>query len=313
MWPALTPRPAPRPRRHVREAAADRPGDRPASRDSPRSRHARGPLGLVTSLRVRTTRPGPPPALPGAPASRSRCTSRGTPAGRHRPRRAPAAAPGSRPNARLRVGGATSACHACPWVVDPPCDFTPVLPQNRGRSRHPLHLSSTSTPSGTFPAACADSGTDTRAPVWYKCSVDNHLCHRGDLCVTTDTVPQTVLFPDLFDKPLHAQFNHEQASSDGGAVLLKAAERIYGLVKALAGCPFDKRAPDKIRHSLADLIGQRIFGIACGHPDCNDGDRLAARPDGVDRCPLASGRRRGRPEASRATGQRRLRCVLGLP
>ena len=24
-----------------------------------------------------------------------------------------------------------------------------------------------------------------------------------------------------------------------------------------------------------DLVGQRIFGIACGHPDCNDGDRLA--------------------------------------
>ena len=61
--------------------------------------------------------------------------------------------------------------------------------------------------------------------------------------MTTDTVPQTVLFPDLFDKPLFAQFNQEQASSDGGAILLKAAERIYGLVKAFAGCLFDKRAP----------------------------------------------------------------------
>ena len=41
---------------------------------------------------------------------------------------------------------------------------------------------------------------------------------------------------------------------------------MYGLVKAFAGCLFDKRAPDKTRHSLADLIGRRIFGIACGHP-----------------------------------------------
>ena len=109
--------------------------------------------------------------------------------------------------------------------------------------------------------------------------------------MTTDTVPQTVLFPDLFDKPLFAQFNQKQASSDGGAVLLKAAERIYGLVKAFAGCLFDKRAPDKTRHSLADLIGQRIFGIACGHPDSDDpihkllldrdpvsGERLASQP-----------------------------------
>ena len=96
--------------------------------------------------------------------------------------------------------------------------------------------------------------------------------------MTTDTVPQTVLFPDLFDKPLFAKFNQEQASSDGGAVLLKAAERVYGLVKAFARRLSDKRAPEKIRHTLADLIGQRIFGIACGHPDCNDAEHLAADP-----------------------------------
>ena len=91
-------------------------------------------------------------------------------------------------------------------------------------------------------------------------------------------MPQTVLFPDLFDKPLFAKFNQEQASSDGGAVLLKAAERVYGLVKAFARCLSDKRAPEKIRHTLADLIGQRIFGIACGHPDCNDAEHLADDP-----------------------------------
>ena len=96
--------------------------------------------------------------------------------------------------------------------------------------------------------------------------------------MTTDTVPQAVLFPDLFDKPLFAKFNQEQASSDGGAVLLKAAERVYGLVKAFARCLSDKRAPEKIRHTLADLIGQRIFGIACGHPDCNDAEHLADDP-----------------------------------
>ena len=43
-----------------------------------------------------------------------------------------------------------------------------------------------------------------------------------------DTVSQTVLFPDLFDKPLVATFDQQHASSDGGAVLLKAAERQSG-------------------------------------------------------------------------------------
>ena len=102
--------------------------------------------------------------------------------------------------------------------------------------------------------------------------------HNGDPCVTPAKISQTVLFPDLFDKPLVATFKREQASSDGGAVLLKAAERVYGLVKAFAGCLADKRAPEKIRHTLAELIGQRIFGIACGHPDGNDADHLAEDP-----------------------------------
>ena len=114
--------------------------------------------------------------------------------------------------------------------------------------------------------------------------------------MTPHTIPQTVLFPDLFDKPLVARFNQEHASSDGGGVLLKAAERVYGLVKAFAGCLADKRAPGKIRHTLADLIGQRVFGIACGHPDGNDADHLADDPihklllgrDPVSGAPLAS-------------------------
>ena len=93
--------------------------------------------------------------------------------------------------------------------------------------------------------------------------------------MTPDTIPQTVLFPDLFAKPLVATFDREQASSDGGAVLLKAAERVYGVVKAFARCLTDRRAPGKIRHTLEDLIGQRVIGIACGHPDGNDADHLA--------------------------------------
>ena len=120
--------------------------------------------------------------------------------------------------------------------------------------------------------------------------------------MTTDTVPQTVLLPDLFDKPVVAKFEQEQARSDGGAILLKAADRVYGLVKAFAQCLVDKRAPDKIRHSLVDLIGQRVFGIACGHPDRNDGDRLAEDPIHkllLDRDPVSGERLASQPTLSR--------------
>ncbi len=68
------------------------------------------------------------------------------------------------------------------------------------------------------------------------------------------------------------------------------------MVKAFARCLADKRAAEKIRHTFADLIGQRIFGIACGHPDGNDVDHLAGDPihklllgrDPVSGAPLAS-------------------------
>ena len=92
------------------------------------------------------------------------------------------------------------------------------------------------------------------------------------------TLPQTVLFPDLFDTPLVATFDQQHASSDGGAVLLKAAERQYDVIEGFAQCLVDARQPGKVRHTLRDLLGQRIFGIACGHPDANDADGLADDP-----------------------------------
>ena len=76
--------------------------------------------------------------------------------------------------------------------------------------------------------------------------------------MTPQTIPQTVLFPDLFDKPLVATFDRQHASSDGGAVLLKAAERVYGLLAGFARCLVDRRELGKIRHTLTELLGQRI-------------------------------------------------------
>jgi Transposase DDE domain group 1 len=96
--------------------------------------------------------------------------------------------------------------------------------------------------------------------------------------LNTDTIPQSVLFADLIDKPLVATFDQPHASSDGGAILLKAADARYGLIDGFARCLVDDRQPGKVRHTLTDLLAQRIFGLACGHPDANDADGLADDP-----------------------------------
>lgn len=92
------------------------------------------------------------------------------------------------------------------------------------------------------------------------------------------TTTPCVLFPELFDRPLTVQFDVPNASSDGGAVLLRAAERRLGLIPRLAAALADKRQPGKVRHALADLLGQRIHGLALGYEDANDAARLAEDP-----------------------------------
>ena len=64
--------------------------------------------------------------------------------------------------------------------------------------------------------------------------------------MTTDTISQTVLFPNLFDKLLLARFDQPHTSSDGGAVLLKAAEKVYGPVAGFVHCLVDRREPGKV-------------------------------------------------------------------
>lgn len=93
-----------------------------------------------------------------------------------------------------------------------------------------------------------------------------------------DSITQGVLFAELFDRPLLARFDRPHASSDGGAVLLKAADRRLGLMTALSGCLHETRDPTKVRHGLDELLGQRVYGLACGYEDANDAARLADDP-----------------------------------
>lgn len=116
------------------------------------------------------------------------------------------------------------------------------------------------------------------------------------------TVPQTVLFPNLFDRPLVAAFDQPQASSDGGAVLLKAADRRLGVIAAIAQHLTDRRTPARITHALPALVAQRVFGIACGYPDANDADRLADDPIQkllLDRDPITGRALASQPTISR--------------
>lgn len=116
------------------------------------------------------------------------------------------------------------------------------------------------------------------------------------------TTRQRVMFAELFEKPVVAQFDQPHGSSDGGAVLLKACDERLRLTERLVACFRDERQPGKVTHTLHDLIRQRVFAIACGYADCNDAARLADDPilkTLVERDPIEGAALASQPTLSR--------------
>ena len=79
-------------------------------------------------------------------------------------------------------------------------------------------------------------------------------------------------------KPVHVAFDGGRLTSDAGVLLLAEIERRLGLADRLARCLADPRAPERIRHTLAEMIRFRMLLIAAGYPDANDCDGLRIDP-----------------------------------
>jgi Transposase DDE domain group 1 len=85
-------------------------------------------------------------------------------------------------------------------------------------------------------------------------------------------------FGRLGRRMIEANFQGGAISSDGGLVLLRQLDQRIGLSKAVSQVLHDPRDPDRITHSLRDLIAQRLYGLCCGYEDLNDHDRLRHDP-----------------------------------
>jgi hypothetical protein len=79
------------------------------------------------------------------------------------------------------------------------------------------------------------------------------------------------------DVNLGVRFDGGQITSDGGLPWVVQAEMALGVCAALAGCVPEWRRGG-VRHSLATLVRQRVFQIACGYEDQDDADTLRTDP-----------------------------------
>jgi hypothetical protein len=94
----------------------------------------------------------------------------------------------------------------------------------------------------------------------------------------TECSAEPSVFGRVEGRPVVAEFDSGAMTSDAGGLLLGAADRRLDLVRRIAGCFRDARDPRFVEHSVATLVGQRVFGIALGYEDLNDHDELRHDP-----------------------------------
>jgi hypothetical protein len=77
---------------------------------------------------------------------------------------------------------------------------------------------------------------------------------------------------------VHVTFDGGRLTSDAGVLVLAEVERQLGLAERLARCIEDPRAPERVRHGLAEMIRFRALMIAAGYADANDCEALRTDP-----------------------------------
>lgn len=77
-------------------------------------------------------------------------------------------------------------------------------------------------------------------------------------------------FGRLGRREVQGCFDGGSMTSDGGVMLLSAADRKLGLTAAAARCIADPRNPLLIKHQVRDMVRQRVYGLALGWEDLND-------------------------------------------
>src|ERR1017187_5890662 len=96
--------------------------------------------------------------------------------------------------------------------------------------------------------------------------------------MVTECNQSQLLFEGHFSRHVVAEFSGDQLSTEGGALLLREADRKIGLLRRVADCFTDTRQPERVEHRLAEMLAQRIYGLALGYEDLNDHEQLRNDP-----------------------------------
>ena len=83
---------------------------------------------------------------------------------------------------------------------------------------------------------------------------------------------------EVNSQPVIVDFDGGQLSSDGGLLLLREVEQQIGIIKSLTEVIHDARDARYVKHTIMDLMMQRVSQIAAGYEDADDCDDLRCDP-----------------------------------
>lgn len=83
--------------------------------------------------------------------------------------------------------------------------------------------------------------------------------------------------PD-FNRSIEVDFLGCKITSDTGFLLLRQIDEKYGILGPIEDDLDDSRSQANTRHSLLQMVRQRVYQIAAGYEDCNDADFLRSDP-----------------------------------
>ena len=96
--------------------------------------------------------------------------------------------------------------------------------------------------------------------------------------MTTECNQDFFPFHPLNQREIRGKFDGGCISSEGGSLLLREVEKRTGIIRQFADCFRDYRKPERVEHRVAELVGQRVYGLALGYEDLNDHDELRRDP-----------------------------------
>ena len=125
----------------------------------------------------------------------------------------------------------------------------------------------------------------------------------------------TLPFASVSGKQAEAVFDGGALTSDMGVMVLREVASKTGILSRMVAALTDRRHPSYVDHTLADLIRQRVFQIACAYEDANDCNLLRGDPAfkaACERLPASDANLASQPTMSRLENRMRRRDLHGM-